>query len=299
MKRNAVVVGLGEVLWDVFPDRKRLGGAPANFAYHMSRQACDTYIVSAVGEDADGSEIEKKFERKGLSTKYLSRVPVPTGRVDIAVDASGVASYRFLENCAWDYLAFSEEAEKLACRTDAVCFGTLAQRSARSRDAIYAFLNCIPESAIRVFDVNLRQNFFSEEIVVGSLARASVLKVNEDEWRIVGGFCRAEISTPEIFFAAIFRRFPNLKIIVLTSGKSGSEVATRDGLRSRVFSDSSIEIVDTVGAGDAFTAGFISALLRGASVEKAHSHAARLAGFVCSRAGAMPDVPADYCRLEA
>ncbi|MBQ9758206.1 MAG: carbohydrate kinase [Opitutales bacterium] len=282
------VVGLGEVLWDVFPDGKRLGGAPANFAFHASRQGCDGIVVSAVGADASGAEIASFLARKKLSA-LLARVSEPTGTVTVSTDSDGVASYVFAENCAWDNIPFSAETENVARRAAAVCFGSLAQRDLRSRRTVQRFLDCVPASALRVFDVNLRQNFYTPEIIETSLARCSILKINEDEAPVLAGIFGINPRSREDFFAALFEKFPALKIIVLTLGKAGSAVAGRDGVRSEIPADTHIRVVDTVGAGDAFTAGFVAALLHGADVPTAHRRAADLAGFVCSRAGAMPE----------
>lgn len=294
MKKEIIAVGLGEVLWDVFPNGKRLGGAPANFSYHLAQQGFPTELVSAVGEDADGKRILEHLSRKQVSTKYTSRVPAPTGRVAVELDAAGVATYRFSENCAWDNLAFSPEKEKLAKQTDAVCFGTLAQRASRSREAILRFLDAIPVSSIRVFDVNLRQNFFSEKIILDSLERCSVLKINEDETPVISKLLGVNLRSREMFLDAVFEKFPGIKMIAQTLGKAGSIVRSRDGIHSEIAAEESIRLIDTVGAGDAFSAGLVAALLQGASVREAHSHAAKLAGYVCSRAGAMPEVPAAY-----
>lgn len=290
-ENRPLAVGLGEVLWDVFPDGKRLGGAPANFAWHAAQQGCRACVVSAVGDDALGREIESALAGKNLPA-VLPRLPQPTGTVRIALDESGSAAYRFAENCAWDNLPFSPEAERVARSADAVCFGSLAQRGARSRETIARFLDCVPAGALRVFDVNLRQNFFTDEILRGSLARCSILKLNEDEAPVVAALLGADARcSRETLFAALFENFPALEIVVETLGKAGSAVATRGGVRSEVPADPRVRVVDTVGAGDSFTACFVACLLFGKTPEVAHRRAAATADFVCSRAGAMPEIP--------
>lgn len=285
-----LVVGLGEVLWDVFPDGKKLGGAPANFAYHAAAQGCNGCVVSAVGDDALGREIESALAAKKLAAA-LPRVAYPTGTVRVALDSVGVATYVFAENSAWDNLPFTEEFEAIARRAAAVCFGSLAQRSPRSRETIARFLDCVPADAIRVFDANLRQNFYTDEILRTSLRRCTVLKINEDEApkisAAIGGNARADDS----IFPEIFRSSPATKIVVLTLGSAGSLVVSRDGERSFLPADPSIVVADTVGAGDSFTASFISALLFGKTIPEAHRHATDVANFVCSRHGAMPEIP--------
>ncbi len=288
MKDKRWVVGLGEVLWDVFPDGKRLGGAPANFAFHASRQGCDGIVVSAVGADVSGAEIVSFLERKKLPA-LLPRVSEPTGTVTVSTDPDGVASYVFAENCAWDNIPFSAETENIARHVAAVCFGSLAQRDLRSRSTVQRFLDCVPASALRVFDVNLRQNFYTEEIIETSLARCSILKINGDEAPVLAELFGITPSSREDFFAALFEKFPVPEIIILTLGKAGSVIADRRGVRSEIPADARVRVVDTVGAGDAFAAGFVAALLHGADVPTAHRRASELAGFVCSRAGAMPE----------
>lgn len=286
-----IVVGLGEVLWDVFPSGKKLGGAPANFSYHASRQGCRGIVVSALGNDVLGDEIENLLAAKNLEF-FLPRVPAPTGTVSVSVDENGVAHYVFAENSAWDFIPFSEEIAALARRVSAVCFGTLAQRNPRSRETVRRFLDCVPADALRVFDVNFRQNFFTREIVLDSLARCSILKINADELPLVADFVGAGTRSRKAFSAALFEKFPQLKIVVTTLGGDGSAVDSRDGTTSFVPAEKCIEIADTVGAGDSFTAGFVCALLAGVGVSEAHRRASALANFVCSRAGAMPEIPA-------
>ena len=183
-----IVIGIGEILWDVFGEEKRLGGAPANFAHHASQTGAEGVAVSAVGDDALGDAIFAELAGKTLRAEFQRVSGVPTGTVAVSLDASGSARYAFPSDSAWDHLAFTERLRDLAARADAVCFGTLMQRSETSRETVRAFLRATPENALRVFDANLRADFYSEKLVRESLALANVLKINEDELRVLGGF---------------------------------------------------------------------------------------------------------------
>lgn len=297
-KRSPVVVGIGEILWDIFERRKTLGGAPANFAYHATQAGADGIVVSAIGKDTLGDEILSVLAKKRLHTD-LQRVEQATGTVIISLDGDGIANYAFPENTAWDNLKFSDSLRALARKADAVCFGTLAQRAPHSRATIRAFLEAMPQHALRIFDANLRQNFYSETLVRESLATANILKINEDELEILSDFFVGKHFSTErnCFCAAVFAAFPQLRFVVLTCGARGSYVFSRSGENSFVPASPSAKIVDTVGAGDAFTATFAVAMLAGKPFAEAHRLAAQVAEFVCSRAGAMPETDASALRL--
>ena len=291
-----IVIGIGEILWDVFGEEKRLGGAPANFAHHASQTGAEGVAVSAVGDDALGDAIFAELAGKTLRAEFQRVSGVPTGAVAVSLDASGSARYVFPSDSAWDHLAFTERLRDLAARADAVCFGTLMQRSETSRGTVRAFLRATPENALRVFDANLRADFYSEKLVRESLALANVLKINEDELRVLGGFFGvpagdAFAARRDRFFEAVFAAFPRLRFVVLTCGGDGSFIAARDGEFSFVAADAGTRVVDTVGAGDSFTATFTTALLAGRPLAEAHRLAADVSAFVCSRAGAMPELP--------
>ncbi len=292
MKSPKLVVGLGEILWDIFESRKTLGGAPANFAYHASRAGAEGMAISAIGRDALGDAVVALLAEKQLPA-LLQRNDRDTGTVRVSLDAGGSARYVFPPDVAWDNLAFTDELRRVAATCDAAAFGTLAQRSEMSRNTIRAFLNAMPPEALRVFDVNLRQHFYSETLVRESLALADVLKINESELAVLAGYFLPKTdgdfhAQKDAFFEIVFAAFPRLRYIVLSCGAEGSFAATRDGERSFIPADKTIRVVDTVGAGDAFTAAFTVAVLDGKSLYEAHRLAAERAGFVCSRAGAMP-----------
>ena len=281
------IVGIGEVLWDVFGEQKTLGGAPANFAYHAAQQGVRGNVVSAIGNDELGDETLKILEQKKLFP-HLQRVPAPTGTVPITLDKNGVANYAFPPNVAWDYLQMTPELLSLAEQTNAVCFGSLAQRSAGTRAAIYQFLKAVPAGAIKIFDANLRQDFYCDEVLLDSLALATMLKINEDEIGVFKKLLNCVPATNDEFAKKLFEYFENLQHCVLTLGGDGSEIWTANGEHSKLACDKSAPIVDTVGAGDSFTATLVVALLAGTPLADAHAKATRVATFVCSRKGAMP-----------
>ena len=179
------VVGLGEVLWDVLPEGKKLGGAPANFAYHVSQFGYDTMAVSAVGHDALGDETLEALNEKQLNF-CMPRVDYPTGTVQVTLDDEGVPTYVIREGVAWDNIPFTAELEDLAHHTSAVCFGSLAQRSPESRATIQAFLKALPENALKIFDINLRQNFYTRDLLVESMKACNILKINDEELVVFG-----------------------------------------------------------------------------------------------------------------
>lgn len=286
---NQVIVGMGEALWDVLPEGKKIGGAPANFAYHVSQFGFDSRIVSAVGEDTDGTEIMDVFQKKALKT-MIARVPYPTGTVQVTLDAVGVPCYDIKEAVAWDNIPFTDELKSLALNTRAVCFGSLAQRSQVSRDTIKRFLDAMPDldGNLKIFDVNLRQGFYTKEILCDSMSRCNVLKINDEELVVISRiFDYPGIDLQDKCWILLAKY--NLKMLILTCGTNGSYVFT-PGVAS--FQETPrVAVADTVGAGDSFTAAFTSAVLAGKPVQEAHKLAVEVSAFVCTQSGAMPELP--------
>ncbi|MDE6383393.1 MAG: carbohydrate kinase [Paramuribaculum sp.] len=281
------VVGIGEVLWDMLPDGKKLGGAPANFSYHVSQFGLPGCAVSAVGEDALGEEIIANLLDKDLDFS-IDKVSYPTGTVEVCLDAAGVPQYDITENAAWDNIPFTPELDALAHRTRAVCFGSLAQRSEVSRNTIRRFLDAMGEDSLVVFDINLRQHFYSEEVITDSMRRCNILKINDEELEIVSRMLELSTSDVDAKCRRLMERF-DLKILILTCGVNGSYVFTPD---AHYFLPTPIvKVADTVGAGDSFTAAFVASLLKGKSVEEAHATAVETSAYVCSQHGAMPCLP--------
>ncbi|MGM9865568.1 MAG: carbohydrate kinase [Muribaculaceae bacterium] len=284
-----LVVGMGEALWDVLPEGKKIGGAPANFAYHVSQFGLPSYVVSAVGDDALGHEIIDNLTSKGLSL-LIAEVPYPTGTVQVEIDPAGIPQYEIKENVAWDNIPFTDTLEDLARNTQAVCFGSLAQRNVVSRETINRFLDVMPDndSTLRVFDVNLRQGFYTKEILTNSMERCNILKINDEELVTVSRmFGYPGIDLQDKCWILLGKY--NLKMLILTCGINGSYVFTPGNVSFQPTP--TVEVADTVGAGDSFTAAFIAVILKGKSVADAHSLAVRTSAYVCTKNGAMPILP--------
>lgn len=288
---NNVVVGMGEALWDVLPEGKKIGGAPANFAYHVSQFGLTSCVVSAVGADALGKEIQENLTSKGLN-HLIAEVSYPTGTVQVEIDQAGVPQYEIKENVAWDNIPYTSQLESLAKRTQAVCFGSLAQRNVVSRETINRFLDAMPqtEDSLVVFDVNLRQGFYNKEILCNSMKRCNILKINDEELVAVSrmfGYPGIDLQDKCWILMGKY----NLKMLILTCGINGSYVFTPGNVSFQPTPK--VDVADTVGAGDSFTAAFIASVLKGKSVAEAHSIAVRTSAFVCTKDGAMPVLPSD------
>ena len=290
-----IIVGLGEALWDVMPEERKIGGAPANFAYHASQMGHESYVVSAIGKDNWGDEVVRQLEAKGLNL-MLSRVDFPTGEVNVTYKSPTEPIYDICEGSAWDNIPFTDEMKSLAERADAVCFGSLAQRNPVSRATIYQFLDSMrSEGTLKVYDINLRQNYYNREIVEESLHRSNALKINEDEIVVI---CRMlELGEVDINDEESVRRIGlelmkryNLNLVIVTCGSTCSYAITADCFNKEMTPK--VEVVDAVGAGDSFTATFCSAYLAGKDVVTAHRLAVQVAAEVCRHAGAMPTMPA-------
>lgn len=286
-----IVVGMGEALWDVLPEGKKIGGAPANFAYHVSQFGLPSCVVSAVGDDALGKEITENFVSKGLN-HLIPSVPYATGTVQVELDEAGVPQYEIKENVAWDNIPWSKTLESLAKNTKAVCFGSLAQRNVVSRETIGKFLDSMPKNDdnLVVFDVNLRQGFYNKDILCNSMERCNILKINDEELITLSRmFGYPGIDLQDKCWILLGKY--NLKMLILTCGINGSYVFTPGNVSFQPTPV--VEVADTVGAGDSFTAAFIASILKGKTVADAHATAVRTSAFVCTRNGAMPILPAE------
>ena len=287
-----IIVGIGELLWDKLPEGKKLGGAPANFAYHVSQLGLPSCAISAIGNDSDGDEILAEIGTKNINT-LISKVDFPTGTVDVTMSGNGIPSYKINTNVAWDNIPFNDKTAEIASNTIAVCFGSLAQRSKTSRNTIAQFINAMPNSVetLKIFDINLRQNFYSKEIITESLTLCNILKINDSELDIVSDLYQLSGTVSDRCHKLI--RNHNLHILILTCGENGSYVFSSDGTHSFITTPK-VNVADTVGAGDSFTAAFTAATLRGASIAEAHQVAVNISAYVCTQQGATPRLPKEF-----
>ena len=287
------IAAIGELLWDVFPTGPRFGGAPANFACTVAeicRTSATPVLVTAVGGDELGDRGIDQLHLHGVCTDHVQRAGQPTGRVVIELDASGIASYEFDSNCAWDNIRWTSELGELASTLDAVCFGTLAQRSSVSRETIQRFVAATPARCLRVCDINLRPPFYRDVDILASLELANVVKLNEDELPILAKLCHW-VGSEQEQLANLTQQF-NLKMAALTQGARGA-VVCYDG-KFVTSGGVSTEVADTVGAGDAFTASLVAQWLHGMDLSHAVHQACATAAYVCSQTGATPKLPAEW-----
>ena len=289
MSTPPVIAGIGEVLWDVYPDAAHFGGAPANFACHAASLGAESWMVSAVGADDFGDRALDALRQRGVACGHVSRdARHATGRVLVTLNGAGQASYEFAADTAWDHLAWSDDIAALAARCDAVCFGTLGQRSPVSRETIRRFIEATSRTALRVFDVNLRQRLYDAPTLQASLRMASVLKLNDEELPIVAELCGIHATTPREMLIELMSRY-DLLLAALTRGPRGSLLLA--GSEENECPAPPTTVVDTVGAGDVFTATLVTGLLRGLPLATINRHANAVASFVCSQKGATPPLP--------
>jgi len=289
VKQRPVLAGIGEVLWDVYPDAARFGGAPANFACHAAALGADAVLISSVGVDELGDRALETLSRHWVDSNCVARdSDHATGQVNVTLDATGRANYVFADNSAWDHLRWSESVESIARQADAVCFGTLAQRSRVSRDLIRRFVELTPAGTLRMFDVNLRQNFYDADVIDASLKLATAVKLNEEELPIVARLCGVMGVNARGMLRGLVERY-ELWIAALTCGAEGALLMTADQ-ESRCPALPTT-VVDTVGAGDAFTATLVMDCLHGVPLGEINQHANAVASFICSQAGAVAPLP--------
>ncbi|MDQ8189901.1 carbohydrate kinase family protein [Roseibacillus persicicus] len=293
MSKNHKIAGIGEILWDMFPDGSRLGGAPVNFASHCHQLGCEAYPVSVVGRDRVGVKTRERLGQLNMSDKYVfDSMDLPTGRVLVLLDSEGKPSYEILEEVAWDDLVFTPELCELSTSLDAACFGTLAQRSPRTRRAIHKFLEVMPARSLRIYDVNLRQPFFSKELVENSLKVANVLKLSDEELPVLAEYFQLEGAIVDQLKA--LRSQFGLSHVAYTRGGDGSLIVSAGQVDE--CAGVPVTLVDTVGAGDSFTAALTFGLLNQWPLDEVNLYANQVASFVCSQKGATPRIPSRLVR---
>lgn len=284
-EKRPVVVGIGELLWDVLPTGKRAGGAPINFVYHATQQGAEGFAISAVGNDVSGTEIVQELDQNGIS-HVLGIVGYPTGSVMVELK-DGIPTYTIIEGVAWDHIPLTQESINLVKKADAVCFGTLAQRSVESRTTIHTLLSYAREDALRFFDINIRQSYYSEELIRSLLEKANVFKINDEELELVRKMFSLS-DDEDTACRKLIERF-GLRFMILTAGSRYSTIYTADD--QSTIRTPKVEVVDTVGAGDSFSGAFVYSILTGKSLREAHQNAVDTAAFVCTKAGAWPAYP--------
>ncbi|MBT7699440.1 MAG: carbohydrate kinase [Verrucomicrobia bacterium] len=285
---NQIVVGIGELLWDVFPQGKRMGGAPVNFACHCGQLGAEAYPVSCIGRDNLGDELRGRLTDLNVDQSYIAEDAThPTGTVQVTLDAHAKPSYEICEGVAWDMIRMTPALDALAPQADAVCFGSLCQRHTVSYETIHAFLSGMRAEALKIFDVNLRQAFYSKAIIEASLGHANVLKLSDEELPVLAELFGVS-GAVEAQLHGLLARF-DLNLIAYTRGPDGSllvgpdETAEHPGCPGKA--------IDSVGAGDSFTAALCVGLLTGRPLAAINDHANRVATFVCSHEGAVPAFP--------
>ncbi len=299
------IVGLGEILFDCLPDGKKLGGAPANFAYHASQFGLNGIAVSAIGDDENGREIVDILKQQGAQS-HLETVDFPTGTVQVTLSGNGIPQYDICLGVAYDNIPWTPAIEEIAKNARAVCFGSLAQRTAVTRETVQKFLDTMPQlGTLKVFDINLRQQWYSKEVIEESLNRCNVLKLNDEEISLVSSILDlGEVPTPtdeqplqltdfEDQCRDIMRIY-DLQMIILTCGTNGSYVFHEDGVSFQPTPK--VKVADTVGAGDSFTGSFVACVLNGKPIAEAHKTAVQVSAFVCSQNGAMPKIPEELTK---
>jgi len=281
------VAGIGELLWDLLPDGKQMGGAPANFAFHAKQSGCESLIISAIGNDTNGEELLQTLTNQGSATRLIQKNSFPTGTVTVSISLHGQPQYTIHENVAWDFIDSDEQTKAEINKLDAVCFGSLAQRSPVSAAAIQQLLALLKPDCLKVFDINLRQHYYSKPVIETSLQFADILKLNDEELPVLAGFFGFDGNVENQLYQ-LMNQF-QLKFVVYTMGAKGSLVLSET--KSSLVEAPEIKVADTVGAGDSFTAVFTTGILLNVPFAEAHKQASRVAAYVCTQKGACPVLP--------
>lgn len=299
IKNNNYVIGIGELLWDCFPTFRRIGGAPANFAFHAAQFGHNAMLISALGNDENGEQLTKELKKHNLN-HYIAKVNLPTGVVNIDTSVPNDPKYTIETYVAWSAIPYTEELAQIAENCRAVCFGTIAQYGETSRETIRKFLNATPNDCYKIYDINLRsnsgKNYFTNDIIISSLLLCNVLKINIDE---LDYLCKLfdidQDNDVKTRSKALIKLYPNIKILIVTMGTDGSWVFTKDD--SSFEKTPNVKVVDVVGAGDSFTGAFIGCILNGKDFKEAHKIAVNVSAFVCTQPDGMPVIPEDLKKI--
>ncbi len=286
MESKPKVIGIGELLWDVLPEGKKLGGAPCNFVYHAQKQGADGLSISAIGDDENGKEILEVLKEKGISSDLIQINQKPTSTVDVKLNEQGVPEYIIHEDVAWDYISYTDQLKQEVSSADIICFGSLAQRNKESRKAIKSMLMDCSSDTLIVCDINLRQDYYTKDIINESLQLCNVLKLNEGELPVVCDLLDIHGESEEEKVQKFIDAY-KLKLLAFTKGSEGSLLMTSSG--KSYLETPKVDVKDTVGAGDSFTAVMIMGLAKGEPLKQLHQKAVDISAFVCTQNGAMPD----------
>ena len=285
-----LVVGIGELLWDIFPTGKRAGGAPINFVYHATQLGAEGYAISAVGKDDLGQEILQELKTNKISN-VITSVDYPTGTVQVKLN-NGIPDYTIVENVAWDHIPLTQTAIDLVKKADAICYGTLSLRNQDSRNTITKLLSYARKDALRFYDINLRQHYYSKELIEELLKLANIFKVNDEELLVLRDLFNLKGTDEEV--CKYFMDTYNLKYVILTAGDKYSIVFSQ-AERSRIETPK-VKVADTVGAGDSFSGAFVQGILSGKNLQEAHQQAVKISAFVCTQTGAWPEYTQDLIK---
>lgn len=281
MKKN-IIIGIGEILWDMLPSGKRAGGAPVNFVYHAIQAGADGYAISMIGNDNNGAEIVHELQKNKI--KYIiGESQLPTSTVEVELE-NGIPTYKIIENVAWDDIEVTQDALDLVKKCDVICFGTLALRSEKSKESILTLIDAAPDNALKVFDINLRQNYFSKELIEALLKKSNVFKINDVELAILRQLFSLK-GTDEEVCDKLLQEY-NLKYLIYTVGDKYSVIYSPHDCT--LIETPKVNVADTIGAGDAFASAFLQATLNGQSQLESHKYAVAVAAFVCTKSGAWP-----------
>jgi len=283
--KKYTVIGMGEVLWDMLPDGKILGGAPVNFAYHAMQLGATGVAISSVGDDELGREIMDSVNSKGIKN-CIAINKYPTSTVGVTLK-DGKPEYVIYENVAWDFMELIPESIEILKQADAVCFGTLAQRSRVSHESILAALKLVPEQCLKVYDINLRQKYYSKDLIHESLSVANVFKINDDEVELFKYLFGLEGSETEV--CQKIKETYSLEYLALTKGEKGSYLFHKDDVS--FLPTPFVKVEDTVGAGDSFTSAMVMGILNKKPLSEIHRKAVELSAFVCTQKGGTPVLP--------